>query len=78
MCVSINSYYYYNKLKNLAKGWHWIIDSVLDHTISISEYSPLAGSGYIKLPNELDHPKKGLIFKILTIMNALNGVWSNT
>ena len=28
------------------------------HTISISNYKPLSGSSYIKLPNELDHPKK--------------------
>ena len=25
----------------------WIIDSVTDHTISISKYNPLAGSSYI-------------------------------
>ena len=41
-----------------ASGW---IDSVIDHTISISKYNPLAGSSYIKLPKELDHPRKGLI-----------------
>ena len=39
----------------------WIIDSVVDHTINISKYSPLSGSSYIKLPKELDHLKKGLI-----------------
>ena len=39
----------------------WIIDSVIDHTISISKYNPLAGSSYIKLPNELNRPRKGLI-----------------
>ena len=33
----------------------------IDHTISISKYNPLAGSSYIKLPKELDHPRKGLI-----------------
>ena len=38
-----------------------MIDSVIDHTISISKYNPLAGSSYIKLPKELDHPRKGLI-----------------
>ena len=27
----------------------------------ISKYNPLAGSSYIKLPKELDHPRKGLI-----------------
>ena len=29
--------------------------------MSISKYNPLAGSSYIKLPKELDHPRKGLI-----------------
>ena len=28
---------------------------------SISKYNPLAGSSYIKLPKELDHPRKGLM-----------------
>ena len=39
----------------------WIIDSVIDHTISISKYNPLAERSYIRLPKELDHPNKGLI-----------------
>ena len=38
-----------------------IIDSVIDHTISISEYNPLPGSSYFKLPKELDHRRKFLI-----------------
>ena len=50
-----------NIQKFLGKGSGWIIDSVIDHTISISEYNPLAGSSYIKLPKELDHLRKGLI-----------------
>ena len=37
------------------------MDSVIDHAISISKYNPLAGISYIKLPKELDHPRKGLI-----------------
>ena len=58
--------YNYNKhttniQKSLGKGPGCIIDSVVDHTISISKYNPLAGSSYIKLPKELDHPRKGLI-----------------
>ena len=36
-------------------------DSVIDHAIIISKYNSLAGSKYIKLPKELDHPKIGLI-----------------
>ena len=47
--------------KVFRKGSGWIVDSVIDHTISISKYNPLAESSYIKLPKELDHPRKGLI-----------------
>ena len=50
-----------NTQKPLGKGSGWIIDSVIDHTISISKYNPLAGSSYVKLRKELDHPRKGLI-----------------
>ena len=39
-----------NIQKSLGEGLGWIIDSVIDHTISISVYNPLAGSSYIKLP----------------------------
>ena len=38
-----------NIQKSLGKGSVWIIDSVIDHTISISKYNPLNGSSYIKL-----------------------------
>ena len=62
--------------KSLGKNSCRIIDSVANHTIIISKYNSLAGSIYIKLPKELDHPKKvSLIFKILMKMNALNGIW---
>ena len=47
--------------KSLGKGSVWIIDSAIDHNISISKHNPLAGSSYIKLPTKLDHPRKGLI-----------------
>ena len=50
-----------NMQKSLGKGSGWIIDSVIDHTVSISKYNPLAGSSYIKLPKELNYPRKGLI-----------------
>ena len=50
-----------NIQKPLGKGLGWIIDSVIDHTISISKHNPLVGSSYIKLPKELNHPRKGLI-----------------
>ena len=36
--------------KALGKGSGWVIDSVIDYTISNSKYNPLAGSSYIKLP----------------------------
>ena len=29
---------------SIGKGSGWIIDSVIDHTISISKYNPLVGS----------------------------------
>ena len=39
----------------------WIIDSVIEHNMNISKYSPLAGGSYIKLPKEFNYPRKGLI-----------------
>ena len=64
-----------NIQKSLGKGSGRIIASVIDHTISISKYNPLAGHSYIKLPTELDHPRKGLInFKTSMIINALNDI----
>ena len=50
-----------NMQKSLGKGSGWVIDSVIEHNISISKYNPLAESSYIKLQKELDHPRKGLI-----------------
>ena len=59
--------------KSLGKNSGWIIDSVIEHNINIFKYNPLAGSSYIKLIKELDHPRKGwLIFKVLRIKKALN------
>ena len=42
-------------------GSGWIIESIESQYINISTYKPLLGSSYIKLPTELDHPRKGLI-----------------
>ena len=42
----------------LRKGSSWIVDSVIDHTTSISIYNALGGSSYIKLLKELDHPSR--------------------
>ena len=50
-----------NIQKSLGNISSWVIDSVIDHTNSISKYNPLARSSYIKLTKELDHPRKGLI-----------------
>ena len=50
-----------NIQKSLGKGSGWIIDSVIDYKISITKYNLSAGSSYIKLHKELDHPRKGLI-----------------
>ena len=71
---------YYSYIKNiqtiLRNRLGWIIDSVIEHNINISKYSPLSGSSYIKLPKELDHPSKGLInIQKIDEMNALNGVY---
>ena len=46
--------------KYIGKGLGWIIDSVVSHAISISNYNPLVGRSYIKVAKELDHPRKGL------------------
>ena len=50
-----------NIQKFLGKGSDGIRDSVLDDTGSISKYDPLAASSYIKLPKELEHPRKEMI-----------------
>ena len=38
-----------------------IIFSVNDHYINVVKYNPLGGNSYIPLPQELQHPRKGLI-----------------
>ena len=50
-----------NIQKSLGKGSGWIIYSVIDLTNSISKYNLLAGSSYMKLLKELNHPRKDLI-----------------
>ena len=57
-----------NIQSSLGKGSGRIIDSVIEHTISVWKYNPLTGSSYIKLSKELDHRK------ILMIINDLNEV----
>ena len=41
----------------LGQGARWVIDLVRYHNINISKHKPPAGSSYIKLPKELNHPK---------------------
>ena len=50
-----------NIQKFLEKGSSLIIDSVIDHNISILRYNPLIGSIYTEVPKELNHPRKGSI-----------------
>ena len=57
-----------NIQKSLRNGPDWIVDSVIEHNISISKYNLLAGSSYIKLPKELDYPRK----KLINIQNINN------
>ena len=47
-----------NIQKLLGKISGWVVDSVVDHTINISKYKRLRGSSFVKLPKELDYPKK--------------------
>ena len=55
-----------NIQKSLGKHSGCNIDLVIEHNISILKYNLLDGSSYIKLPKELDHPRKGL-FNIVNI-----------
>ena len=50
-----------NIQESSRKDSDWFIDSVIEHNLSISKYNPLAGTSYIKLSKELDHPRKRLI-----------------
>ena len=45
----------------ISEGSGWTIQSIENHYINIVNYSPLKGSSYIKLPQELRHSAKGLI-----------------
>ena len=43
---------------SLGQGSGWIIVSVKYHNVNISMCNTLAGSSYVKFPEELDHPRK--------------------
>ena len=45
----------------ISEGSGWIIQSIENHYINIVNYSPLKGSSYIKVPQELRYSAKGLI-----------------
>ena len=47
-----------NTQKPLIKGLICIIHSVIKHDTNISKYNHLAGSSYINITKELDHPSK--------------------
>ena len=44
-----------NIQKSLRKGSGWITDLVIDHTISISKYNPLAGKVLVNIQNTDDN-----------------------
>ena len=45
----------------INEGSGWIVESIDGQYLNISAHSPLVGSTYIKLLDELKHPMKGLI-----------------
>ena len=47
--------------RHQAKGPGWTTDSVIKQNIDVSKYKTISGSSYIKLPKELNHPRKCLI-----------------
>ena len=50
-----------NIQKSLVEDLGWIIESVINHNISILKYNSLAGGRFIKLLKEFDHPREVLI-----------------
>ena len=42
-------------------GSGWVVEEIYSQYLNLSSYLPLSGSTYIKLPDELNHPVKGLI-----------------
>ena len=41
----------------ISEGSGWIIEEIQNQYLNVSSYSPLIGSTYIELPNELKHSK---------------------
>ena len=46
----------------INEGSVWIVELIEGQYINISAYSPLVGSTYIKLSDELKNSRKGLIY----------------
>ena len=67
ICTTIIS----NIQNSLGKGSGSIIDSAIDHTISISKCNPLTGSSYINLSKKIDYPRKYSI----NIQNTNDNKW---
>ena len=63
--------------KWISQSSGWTIESVDNHYLNIVQYQPLKGSSYIKLPSELNNPKKGLINLKTMIMNVSDGAISD-
>ena len=45
----------------ISEGSAWSIQEIQNHYTNVVKYKPMNGSSYIKLPIELQSPKKGLI-----------------
>ena len=45
----------------INEGSGWVVKSINGEYVNISMYSPLIGSSFVKLLNELKNPKNGLI-----------------
>ena len=45
----------------INEGSGWVVESIDGEHVNISAYSPLVGSTYVKLPDELKHPMKALV-----------------
>ena len=51
-----------HRLENwISQGSGWVVAEIINQFLNVSSYLPLSGSTYIKLSNELNHPKKRLI-----------------
>ena len=47
----------------INQGSGWIVEPIEGLSLNVTSSSPLIGSTYIELPNELPHPMKGLKFR---------------